>query len=105
MAPARHSGYDEVRVMAPRVRESPQSESGLSRMQQHGAATNDGGMTMALRRRLRCVVAAVVVVGCVAAVASASAPPVGPLPAGSVSDITAQVGTLVAMATSVSIVA
>jgi hypothetical protein len=55
-------------------------------------------MTLALRRWLRCGVAAVVVAGCAAAVASASAPPVGPLPAGSVSDITAQVGTLFAMA-------
>jgi hypothetical protein len=80
------------------VRESAYSESGLSRMRQPGAAANHGGMTLALRRWLRCGVAALIAVGCVSVVASASAPPVGPLPAGSVSDITADVGTLVAMA-------
>lgn len=49
-------------------------------------------------RGMRCVVAAAVTTGWLAASAFASAPPVGPLPPGPVADITAERGTLVAMA-------
>lgn len=50
------------------------------------------------RRCVLCAVAAAVAVGWLAGSAFASAPPVGPLPPGPVSDITAERGTLVAMA-------
>ena len=50
------------------------------------------------RWHVRCLVAAAVATGWLAASAFASAPPVGPLPPGPVSEITAERGTLVAMA-------
>jgi hypothetical protein len=61
-------------------------------------AHSPGMRTMSPRRHLLCAIATVAAVGCVATAASASAPPVGPLPPGPVSDITAEQGTLVAMA-------